>query len=260
MPLDIKKDVEQLRKMYRESPSQRTFKALITGETGSGKTYLLRTCPLPVHIDSFDPGGTKCLLEDIEKGHIIPDIRYEGENPAKPRMFKEWEAQTKDRIRSGYFDHISTYALDSSTFWAEAIINNLMGPRSGEQPKWSEDYAPQRYEINKWLRVLIDLPCNVVVTGHLEPIYDKDKRITKMRYMTVGKGAILFPLLFDEIYVCLSKPEARGVTYTLLTQRTGLFLAATRLGRGGKFEMYEKPDIKALLKKAGLESKDKPLI
>ena len=55
---------EELKKVldhYNGDPLQKRFSALICGAVGAGKTFLLRTARFPIHIDSFDYGGTKCL-------------------------------------------------------------------------------------------------------------------------------------------------------------------------------------------------------
>jgi hypothetical protein len=43
-----------------------------------------------------------------------------------------------------------------------------------------------------------------------------------------------------------------------LTQAAGSYTARTRLGKNGRFDKYEPPDFKALLKKAGKAIEDKP--
>jgi hypothetical protein len=39
-----------------------------------------------------------------------------------------------------------------------------------------------------------------------------------------------------------------------------MYQARSRLGKGGELDLYEKPDIKAILKKVGFSPDDKPLI
>lgn len=73
--LKIRAEAEKLATMYKEDPRQNSFTALVTGNLGSGKSFLLRTARKPVHIDSFDPGGTLGLKDYIAKGEIIPDVR-----------------------------------------------------------------------------------------------------------------------------------------------------------------------------------------
>lgn len=258
MPLDARIEAEKLRKLY-ESSDQETFKALITGETGTGKTYLVRTCKKPIHIDSFDPGGTKGIRDLILKGDVIPDVQYELEDPMQPRYFDLWRRNFEMRVVGKYFESFGTYVLDSSTMWAEAIMNSILlkNGRPGEAPKWNADYTPQKIIIHNFMKKILNLPCDVIVTGHLKGLTDEEGNTVKWRYMTTGQGAVVIPLLFDEIYVTTTRERAKGVEYRLLTASTGLFSAKTRIGQG-VFGTYEEPNIKSMLKKIGWDTKDKP--
>ena len=259
--LEIRTEIEALQKLYSNDPRQDSFNALVLGESGSGKSFLLRTCRKPVHVDSFDPGGTKGLREYIDKGEVIVDARYEGEDPRKPFAFELWMKEMEKREKMHYFDHIGTYCLDSSTTWAESIMNYILKKAhlSGEAPRWAHDYIPQKIQIRNWLRELLDLPCDFILTGHLEGNKDEVNGSMSYRYMTTGKGVTTIPLLFDEIYVLDPKDSSKGVDYRILTQSTGKYVARSRLAKEGKLDKYEACNIKALLKKAGLKSEDKPL-
>jgi hypothetical protein len=101
------------------------------------------------------------------------------------------------------------------------------------------------------------LPCDFILTGHLKLVEDPDKG-TIFRFMTTGQGMVTIPLLFDEIYVMSTKEKSSGTEYTLLTQSTKLHMARSRMSKNGLLLPVEKPDIKALLKKAGLSYEDKP--
>jgi len=266
--LNVQVEVEKLQKMYKEDPRQRTFNALILGELGSGKTYLFRTCRLPIHVDSFDPGGTKCLRDEIAKGEIIVDSRYESEDPMKPSMFLLWKTELSRRIRENYFNAFGTYCLDGSTSWGEAIMNDQLKKAqiAGKPPRFTKDYNPQKAEIRNYIRKLIDLPCDVIITGHLETLKEaraskEDTTVVsiKYRYLTTGKGQQILPTLFDEVYVMDPRETSGAPEYRILTNACGTHLARSRLGRGGTFSVHEEPNIKALLKKAGLPIEDKPL-
>lgn len=256
----ILKEVKKLQEDYNNDPRQKKFNILLTGESGSGKTYLTRTCRKPVHIDSFDPGGSKCVSDLIDKKEIIVDTHYEGEDPTKPFAYKDWKANFDWREKNGYFDMFGTYMLDSSTTWSEAIMNWLLQKAgiAGQVPRFTKDYTPQKIEIRNYMRRILDLPCDVIVTGHLELKEDPDKGHI-FRLMTTGKGAITLPLLFDEIWVLRAKEKANGTDYQLLLQPTDLYLARSRLAKNGKLSAIEVPDVKALKKKVGLVSEDKPL-
>ena len=64
----------------------------------------------------------------------------------------------------------------------------------------------------------------------------------------------------DEVYMATSKESSKGVEYSILTRNTGLYKARTRLGRNKIFDTYEEPNIKALLRKAGIDDSDKSLL
>ena len=263
--LDARIEVERLRQRYAADPRQRSFSVLITGESKTGKTHLLRTARMPGHVDSFDPSGTLVLRDLIAKGDIVADTIYEEEDRTAPTMFREWARNFEQRVRTKYFESFSTYCLDSSTLWADAIMNHIMhkDKRAGEAPNFYKDYNPQKVEVQNWMKRILTLPCDVIITGHLEGEYDDKivdgelvRDLQRYKYMTTGKGAIIIPLMFSEQWTTFAETKGRAVEYRLLTGPWQMYRAGTRIGRG-VFELFEKPDIKYLLKKAGWPTKDK---
>jgi len=267
----IKEEFEKLRQMYNEDPKQQSFNALVLGEMGSGKTFLLRTARFPVHIDSFDPGGTKCLQkkdsQELIDG-IVADTRYESEDRLHPIMYQIWKTEFMRRKTAGYFEAIGTYCLDSSTRWAEAIMNRILqkagmlddseGKIGVGTPRFTKDYTPQKIEIQNMMNLILDLPCDCFITGHLEQTKDEATGKVTYRYMTTGKGALIIPTLFDEVWVMTTRELSSGVTYKILTQNTGTYTGRSRLSKGGLIELYEEPNIKKILVKAGMKVEDKP--
>ena len=256
----FKEEIAKLRQAYAEDPKQKTFNLLLLGEMGTGKSFILRTARLPVHIDSFDPGGTKGLRDEIAAGKIIADTRYESEDRLRPFVYQIWKTEFMRRRSEGYFERMGTYCLDSSTSWAEAVMNRILQKANieGEAPRFTKDYTPQKIEIQNMMRYMLDLPCDFVLTGHLEQYIDQGEQSIRYRYMTTGKGAIIIPTLFDEVYVMDPKKTSDGVKYRILTQNTGTYTARSRLAKGGLLSMYEEPDIKGILRKAGMDVSDKP--
>jgi hypothetical protein len=259
MALDIKTEIGNIKNFYAEDPRQSTFNLLLLGESGTGKTFASRTCRRPVHIDSFDPGGTKCVREYIEKGDIVADTQWESEEPLTPTEFSRWKNTFKQRKDGGYFNHFGTYILDSATTWSEAIMNYILKKSglAGEAPRFTKDYTPQKIAIRNHIYSMLSLPCDFILTGHLKLVEDPDKG-SIFRFMTTGQGAVTIPLLFDEIYIATAKGKADRTNYSFLTQSTELYMARSRLAGEGKLSKYEDPDIKKILKKAGLPTKDKP--
>lgn len=269
MPYDYKQELQKVRDYYKGDPLQKRFSALICGGIGAGKTYLLRTCRKPIHIDSFDPGGTKCLRDEITKGEIVADTQWEADDPFNPDKFAKWMKATDIRFQTGYYDHFGTYALDSASTWGEAVMNyQLAGAsRAGEAPKWSHDYVPQKVFMVNYIRKLMSLPCDFILTGHLREIEELlsvdvktgvQRKNVEYRFYTTGQAVLTIPLLFDEIYVLLGKEGRNGVEREMLIDSQGKYIARSRLRANGKLATTEPPDIKGLLKKIGLSWDDKP--
>lgn len=251
---------EQIRTQFAKDPKRDTFNALICGEMGTGKTYLLKTCRKPILYHCFDPGGFVTLRPEIEKGEILPEL-FAPDDPMKPWAYAKWIGVMETYIREDFFSNFGTYALDSSTLWAEDILSFLAAKRgaAGKTPEGKLDYLPQKTEIRNWITRILGLPCDVIVTGHLEATEDQVSGRVTYRYATTGKGTIIIPAMFDEVYVSLAEDGPKGVKYSLQTAGAGRYAARSRLAANGKIEQFEEPDIKAILKKAGYPTADKPL-
>ena len=270
MAYDYKNEINKVKEYYAGDPLQKRFSALITGFTNAGKTYLLKTARKPIHIDSFDPGGTKGLTDVIAKGDIIADTQWENEDPFSPTTFAKWMRAIDIRLQIGYFDHFGTYALDSATTWGEAIMNYGLGEkgRAGEIPQHRHDYNPQKVLMTNYIRKLMTIKCDFILTGHLKENRKLLHLDTKTgvareevtyRFHTTGQAVVTIPLLFDEIYV-LTGSDSRGrePKRELLIDSVGEYVARSRLKGLGKLDAIEEPDIKKLLKKAGFSTEDKP--
>lgn len=269
-PYDHMQELKKVKDYYQGDPLQKRFSALITGETNSGKTYLLRTARKPIHIDSFDPGGTKCLRDLIEKGDIIADTQWEADDPFNPDTFAKWKKAIDVRFQIDYFKHFGTYVIDSATTWGEAVMNYGLGlkNRAGESPQHRHDYMPQKTEMTNYIKKLMRIPCDFIVTGHLREnrkVLSIDSKTgivredVSYRFYTTGQAVVTIPLLFDEIYV-LTGEDGRGRTPVrkMLIDSLGTYIARSRLKANGKLEAVEEPDIKKLLKKVGFSIEDKP--
>lgn len=259
MLLDAKLENERLRKLYLEDDNRDKYNLLLLGDKGTGKTYMARTARKPVYIDSFDPEGTLCLREFKRTGDILAETKYEKEDPLKPSAYQQWARDFEDKCAINYFKDFGTYVLDSTTSWSESIMNFILSKdgRAGQPPSFTKDYNPQKVMIANALRRILNLPCDVIVTGHLEPMKDEVIGNVEYRFMTTGRGAVNIPLQFTEVWVADTHQTAKGVEYRIITQRNGKYVASSRIS-AGKLEVYEPSDIKSILKKCGMDVKDKP--
>jgi hypothetical protein len=267
MSYDAAKELARVKTYYEKDVLQKRFSALICGSVGAGKTYLLRTARFPVHIDSFDPGGSKCLKPWIDKGWIVVDTSFEHEDPFNPSVWAKWTKITEIRLQIGYYNIFGTYAIDSSTKFQDAAMNFIMlgakgGSRAGESPQMRHDYTPTKVLMQNYFTKFMNLPCDFILTGHFkesEELLSVDKstgverKKTEFRYMTIGQAAVTIPLMFDEIYVL----KVEGRERLLLLDEQGQYIARSRLKSNGKLNNEEPANIKELLKKIGLEWEDK---
>ncbi len=255
----IQKRANEVREHYSNS-SSKFSNFLIYGDFGTGKTQLASTCPTPVWIDSFDPGGTKtaALQPLIAKGDIIVDNRWERDSWKAPSAFNLWEKEMEIRKRDGIFDSIATFMLDSITKWADCMMNEICRRqgRSGKTPQ-IQDYLVQQMTTVDWLGELMSYPCHVLVTGHIGMLKDEVSGKVETGLLLAGKLSEKVPLCFDEKYIARVKDSSQGPVHWLQTKNDGYYKAETRMG-GSKFEQLETPDIKYLLNKAGRNSSNKP--
>lgn len=265
MSIDIRAEVEAIQNMYKDSSTSKYFRALIFGDVGTGKTKLLETCPRPIHIDSWDPGGTTTIRRAVKEGWVIADTRYEDDDPDKPDKIKVFETEFDKRRSNGYFENFGTYALDSLTTFGAAAMNYLLFnlkrvggiPLSGKGS--DNDYVKQQKMIEPILRQMLNLPCHVIIIAHPDMREDEERRIKSIGPKVYGQLATTLPLLFSEIYYATTQAgkEAGTTDYRLLTRQNGFYRCRSRLASEGKIEMYEQQDIKGILKKAGFNAEDK---
>lgn len=260
------KSINDIRQMYRESSEKRGFNALIYGDMGTGKTTLAETCRQPILVHSFDPNGSMVLRDGIEAGYIIADNRFEVEDPKSPSAFRNWDQEYHRLKKEGMFDIFGTYFFDSLTTFSQIVMNFVLGKngRPGGIPEAgagkSSDYVLQMNFMEIAIRDFFTLPCDVIITAH--PDVNKDDVTGKMYVgpLVTGQLKTRLPLLFDELYYLLTSKDAKGeIKRALLTQPDGSAKAKTRLGMKGRFNTFEEPDIKGLLKKSGLTFADKTI-
>jgi len=249
--LKIQKRYKEVQDRYANSSSiYRNM--LVIGDYGTGKTQLFGTCPKPVHIDSFDPGGTKtaALQPLIESGDIVVENKYENDDWKNPWAYDQWVRDMRERIADGYFDYIGTYGLDSTTRWAMSMMYAIMSrgskvskPHAGETPQL-QDFMLQQFDGADIISHIMALPCHTLITGHIALTKDEVTGKLETGLMLWGKFSNQLPLSFDEKYIMRVEKDK----HMLQVKNDGYYKAETRMG-GTKFQKYEEPNIQALLKK-----------
>lgn len=256
----IAEKAQAIRTKHMEKSAGQPRNFLVYGHEGTGKTRLVITCPKPIVIASFDPGGTttRDLQPLIKSGDVLVED-FSGDNRKEAKKFREWELSFGSHVRDGFFEHVGTYVIDSITRWADAMMNDIV-KRNG----FKNDGIPeQRYYLLQqntavdYIGILCDQPCHTLCTGHIGLNKDEVEGRMYTGLLLSGKLADKVPLCFDEKYISRTRNSAAGVQYQLQTKNDGQYRAETRMG-GGVFEMMEEPDIKALMRKADVDDSDKP--
>lgn len=260
-PEEARKRLQAIRADYDAAMADGTrFSALVMGLFGAGKTSLLKTCRLPVLIDCFDPRGAVVLRKEVLEGKIF--IRsYWDERSGKPTEYKRWEKAWEEDMKSGFFNLFGTYAIDSMTTFTECLANEI-GRREGrEAGKLAiQDYNPLYAALKDLVKMSQTQECDFIATGHLVLEKDEVEGRSYAELDTFKRMKSRLPLLFTEKWVITNDVTSKGVEYKLLTAPKGRYRASTQIGAGGVFDQEEVPNVKALLKKAGLPYDDKPLL
>jgi hypothetical protein len=221
------------------------------GEHGSGKTHLISTCPKPIVVDSFDPGGSKTLRRMVQEGGIIVNF-FEEDNPQQPSTYVKWAKSLQDRARAGYFTEVGTYAIDSFTMLGDYALNKHAKGSKPTQPQ----YQMQQIDLKNALALTRSLPCHFLATGHLIPKYDKEGEMQGFEFLAVGRQKTTIPLLFDEIYLMHCSGTGKALQRKLRIESTSMYATRTRIG-GGILGATEEPNIREILKKCGMPWEDK---
>ena len=272
-PLDIKATAQELRNLYSTNTSQEMGHFLVIGEKGAGKTSLALTCPKPILIHSFDPGGTALynVPEMVKRGELLVDNRYEVDDYRHPSAYLEWEKEFNRLRRGDFFKSVGTYVLDSLTTFGNSMIWRIMQKENRIPPGMDaamdekakgmriQDYMQLLNHTVRTTRIISSLPCHTLILGHIgRDLNEADQRVIRL-LLYPGQSKDQVPINLPEFYVLLKEGGPKGATRYLLTEDDGEYRATTRMGGGGVFAKKEEPNIRALLKKAKRPYEDRPL-
>ena len=181
---------------------------MIFAEYGAGKTHLLGTAqdhPMTAPLLIFDIDGGMQTLSDKEGIEVVPVRDYE--------TMIDKIMVLKDGIDSKGELPYKTIGVDTFSEFASIDLAYIMRSRAEENPRLDEDVADQ-YGYNKSgahlrrvVRLLRDLPCNVILTSHVADVQDS---LGKVQYypMLAGKLRRQIPGFLD--FVGYMKAEVEG--------------------------------------------------
>ena len=257
MSIEVKEEFGKIMEGYRTNSKREPVRTIIYGAFGTGKTTCAVTGRPPILVHSFDPGGTKSVGSSdlIDNNLLALDRRYENEDPSNPTAYSKWGDEMNRLRRGGLCDKIGTFVLDSFTKYSEYAMNKvLMSSKTDFQGVAQlQDYNRLIATVKRDISVICSLPCDVVMTAHIDTDKDEITGRIETEMLAVGKLKRYVPLMFDEMYVSQVKNTSGGGKFELLTRSNGICKARTRIG-SGKFDMFEEPNLMKLYDKAGLNA------
>ncbi len=203
---------------------------LIYGESGVGKTSLIKTLPKPFIINVE---GGLLSIRDVELDHT------------DAKSFNElWEDcnSIKKALDNGKFPYKSL-VLDSISEMAEMVL--------AEEKRINKDgrqaYGNTNDKMSAIIRRFRDLPITVYFIAKSEKVQDENVLV----YQPSMPGQKLtkdLAYMFDEVYaMVINKEEDGSISRWLLTENNGKYVAKSRLG---VLNTWEEPNLNNILNKA----------
>lgn len=259
----IRNQALQFYNEYNANAAKPKLNALIMGPNGSGKTHLASTCPTPVFMACFDEQGwrTAALRPLIESGDLIVRA-YDRDSWKQPAMYRKWEKEFHALVQSGFFEHIGTYFHDSFTSWSRYMMYEIIAKGKAtsqvNQVPTQTAYRVQQYTCLDEINLMMSLPCHVIMTAHCTRETDQLDGSTEIVLEAAPSQRAEVPNAFlEKWFMRVSKKDSKPL-HQIQMFNDGKYRAGTRIGSYDKFDMLEPADIRALLRKAGLDASDKP--
>lgn len=205
------------------------IKILVHGQAGIGKTCLCASLPNPI-ILSVESGLLS--LADVD----IPVIEIKTIDDLAEAY--DWLAESEEGRQ------YQSVCLDSVSEIAEVVLSN----EKGKEKDPRKAYGNMQEIMAELMRNFRDLPGrNVYFSAKQERIQDESGRILYGPSMPGQKLAQQIPYLFDEVFCYQMVKDQNGVPQRiLLTQPDGISVAKDR---SGKLDMWESPDLGAIIEK-----------
>jgi hypothetical protein len=251
MPLDLETYVQDALDRYVSKEDQ-YHSFLLYGNSGAGKTYAIGTAPKPILLHSFDPGGWKTLNSLVESRDVIVDDRFEKVDDP----FGLWDRTFFELLKGRVFESFATYAIDSGTIWANEMLETL-ARREGAKTIQLQHYKEQQRKLAIMIKTFASLPCNFILTGHIESERDETDGRIKNGLMIAGKAKTLVPMYFDEMYCVHATFENKKEKHFFQVRPDLKYTARSRMFRNLPSPYLDDASFKTVFRVAGIPFKDK---
>lgn len=204
-------------------------KVLVYGQAGAGKTSLVKTLPKPIVLSAE---GGLLSIQDADLPYIeISSIEV---------LREAYQWLTSSDEAKAY----QSVALDSISEIAEVVLN--AEKKTTKDPR--QAYGAMQEQMADVIRAFRDIPGkHVYMSAKLEKTQDELGRVLYAPSMPGNKTGQALPYFFDEVLALRVEKDAEGVTQrALMCDSDGLWLAKDR---SGKLDMWEAPDLGAIIAK-----------
>ena len=208
-------------------------KLLVYGAAGAGKTSLIPTLPDPIVLSA--EGG---LLSIADADVPFIEIKtIEALHEAYAWLVGSDEAKEYQSV-----------ALDSISEIAEVVLN--AEKKATKDPR--QAYGAMQEQMADLIRAFRDLPGrHVYMSAKLDKSQDEMGKMLYAPSMPGNKTGQMLPYFFDEVLALRVEKDADGNPVRVLQcQPDGAWLAKDR---SGALDMWEEPDLGALIRKIGGE-------
>ena len=211
------------------SLSANGVKVLVYGQAGAGKTSLIKTLPSPIVLSAE---GGLLSIQDAD----LPFIEIASMTDLQEAY--KWLTESDDA--KAY----KSVALDSISEIAEVVLN--AEKKATKDPR--QAYGAMQEQMADIIRAFRDLPGrHVYMSAKLEKTQDEMGRVLYAPSMPGNKTGQQLPYFFDEVLALRVEKDGEGNTQrALMCDGDGIWLAKDR---SGKLEMWEGPDLGAIIRK-----------
>lgn len=205
------------------------IKMLVHGQAGIGKTCLCASLPAPIIISA--ESGLLSL-----SGLDLPAIEVRTMDDLQDAF--EWAVGSEESR------NYQSICLDSISEIAEVVLNR----EKAKEKDPRKAYGNLQDIMMELVRNFRDIPGrNVYVSAKQERVQDETGRLLFGPSMPGQKLSQQLPYLFDEVFSYQTMKDQNGVpTRVLLTQPDGI---STAKDRSGRLDMFETPDLGAIIRK-----------
>jgi hypothetical protein len=217
-----------------ELPDLSDIKILYYGNSGSGKTVGALSYPTPMYVADFDGkvnSAARIMKEEQKK--LIDYDDYRKASGDAFVLFESFVAKQHQLVKDKMFTY-KTIVVDSLTICADLMLKALMAryPSARVKPNIpsQQDYGVFTIEFKTFIMRLLELPCNIVVTGHIQE--SKDEMTGEMLRMILLPGARLpkwLPVVFEEVHRTFTENRDGKTVYLAQTKSDVKFACRSQI-------------------------------